>query len=92
MYLCISLYCDACLKSSALRVEVKTLHNTISYTINGTNIPYTRNQLTLEPRLIVNSPSDNTWKASVAKSDPVIASYIYWLAQHGVPTPLFCEI
>jgi len=60
MYLCISLYCDACLKSSALRVEVKTLHNTISYTINGTNIPYTRNQLTLEPRLIVNSPSDNT--------------------------------
>ena len=29
MYLCISLYCDACLKSSALRVGVKTSHNTI---------------------------------------------------------------
>ena len=27
MYLCISLYCDACLKSSTLRVGVKTLHN-----------------------------------------------------------------
>jgi len=27
-YFCISLYCDACLKSSALRVGVKTLHNT----------------------------------------------------------------
>jgi len=30
MYLCISLYCDACLKSSALRVGVKTLQNTTS--------------------------------------------------------------
>jgi len=27
--LCISLYCDACLKSNALSVGVKTLHNTI---------------------------------------------------------------
>jgi len=26
MYLCIPCYCDACLKSSALRVGVKTLH------------------------------------------------------------------
>jgi len=30
MYLCIPCYCDACLKSSALRVGVKTLHNTMS--------------------------------------------------------------
>jgi len=29
MHLCISLYCDACLKSSALRVGVKMLYNTI---------------------------------------------------------------
>jgi len=29
VYLCFSLNCDACLKSSALRVGVKTLHNTI---------------------------------------------------------------
>jgi len=29
MYLCFSLYCDACLSSSVLRVGVKTLHNTI---------------------------------------------------------------
>ena len=29
VHLCISLCCDACLKSSALRVGVKTLHNTI---------------------------------------------------------------
>jgi len=29
MYLRIPCYCDACLKSSALRVGVKTLHNTI---------------------------------------------------------------
>jgi len=29
VYLCSSLYCDACLKSSVLRVGVKTLHNTI---------------------------------------------------------------
>ena len=28
MYLCIPRYCDACLKSSALRVGVKTLHYT----------------------------------------------------------------
>jgi len=28
MYLRIPYYCDACLKSSALRVGVKTLHNT----------------------------------------------------------------
>ena len=28
VYLCISLYCDACLKSRALRVGMKTLHNT----------------------------------------------------------------
>jgi len=27
VYLCFSLYCDACVKSSALRVGVKTLHN-----------------------------------------------------------------
>jgi len=31
MYLCIPCYCDACLKSSALRVGVKTLHNTIQF-------------------------------------------------------------
>jgi len=30
MNLFISLYCDACLKSSALLVGVKTLHNTVS--------------------------------------------------------------
>jgi len=29
MYLCVPCYCDACLKSSALRVGVKTLHNTM---------------------------------------------------------------
>jgi len=29
VYLCFSHYCDACLKSSVLRVGVKTLHNTI---------------------------------------------------------------
>jgi len=29
VYLCFSLYCDACLKSSVWRVGVKTLHNTI---------------------------------------------------------------
>ena len=28
-YLCISCYCETCLKSSALRVGVKTLYNTI---------------------------------------------------------------
>jgi len=27
MYLCVLCYCDACLKSSGLRVGVKTLHN-----------------------------------------------------------------
>jgi len=31
VYLCLSLYCDACLKSSAFRVGVKTLHNTIQF-------------------------------------------------------------
>ena len=31
MYLCIPCYGDACLKSSALRVGVKTLHNTIQW-------------------------------------------------------------
>ena len=30
MYLCIACYCDACLKSIALRVGVKTLHNTFT--------------------------------------------------------------
>ena len=30
MYLCISCHCDVCLQSSALRVGVKTLHNTIA--------------------------------------------------------------
>jgi len=28
VYLCFSLFCDACLKSSVLRVGVKTFHNT----------------------------------------------------------------
>ena len=28
MYLCVLCYCDTCLKSGALRVGVKTLHNT----------------------------------------------------------------
>jgi len=28
IYLCVLCYCDACLKSGALRVGVKTLHNT----------------------------------------------------------------
>jgi len=32
VYLCFSLYCDACLKSSVLRVGVKTLHNTLQST------------------------------------------------------------
>jgi len=32
MYLRIPCYCDICLKSSALRVGVKTLHNTIQPT------------------------------------------------------------
>ena len=36
--------------------------------------------------------SSNTWKAYVAKSEPVIASYASWLAQHAVLTPLFCEL
>jgi len=27
-----------------------------------------------------------------ASSEPVIASYVSWLAQHVVPTPLFCEL
>jgi len=27
MYLCVTCYCGACLKYSALRVGVKTLHN-----------------------------------------------------------------
>jgi len=31
MYLCIPCYSDACLKASALRVGVKTLHNTIQW-------------------------------------------------------------
>jgi len=31
MYFCIPCYCDACLKSSALRVGVKTFHNTILF-------------------------------------------------------------
>jgi len=34
MYLRIPCYCDACLKSSALRVGVKTLHNIIQYFTN----------------------------------------------------------
>jgi len=33
MYLCVSCYYDACLKSSALCVRVKTLHNTIQLLI-----------------------------------------------------------
>jgi len=28
----------------------------------------------------------------VAKSEPVIASYASWMAQHRVPTPLLCEL
>ena len=51
-----------------------------------------RIQHTMESRLIANSPSGNTWKASVAKSEPVIACYVSWLAQRGVPTPLLCEL
>jgi len=31
MYLCVPCYCDACLKFSALRVGMKTLHNTIHH-------------------------------------------------------------
>ena len=36
MYLCIPCYCDACLKSSALRVGVKTLHNTMFADVSRT--------------------------------------------------------
>jgi len=53
--------------------------------------PTRRIQLTLESCLTANSPSGNTWKAYVAKSEPVIAFHVSWLAQHGVSTPLFCE-
>jgi len=31
MYLCIPCYCNACLKFSAFRVGVKTLHNTVQF-------------------------------------------------------------
>ena len=54
--------------------------------------PTPKLQLTSESRLTANSPSGNTWKPSVAKSEPVIASYASWLAQPGVPMPLFCEL
>jgi len=33
MHLCVPCYCDACWKSSALRVGVKTLHNTIASSV-----------------------------------------------------------
>jgi len=52
--------------------------------------PTSKFQLTLESRLTANSPSGNTWKASVAILEPVIASLAFWLA--WVPTPLFCEL
>jgi len=64
----------------------------LAVTVNGTTIPTPRIQLNLESRLTANSPSGNTWKASVAKLEPVIDSYAFWLSQHGVLTPLFCEL
>jgi len=33
MCLCVPCYCDTCLKSSALRVGMKTLHNAISVSV-----------------------------------------------------------
>ena len=54
--------------------------------------PASKLQLTLESHLIASSPSSNASKVSVAKSEPVIACCVSWLAQHGVPTPLFCEL
>jgi len=61
--------------------------------VDGTTISYTHNSTyLLESCLIANSPSGNTWKVSLAKSEPAIASYVYWLAQHGVPTPRFYEL
>jgi len=65
----------------------------LAVTVHGTTIPYTyRIQLTLQARLIANSPSGNIWKASLSKSKHVIVSYVSWLAQHELPTPLFCEL
>jgi len=37
MYLCVFCYCDACLKSSALRVGVKTLYNTLCQLVKEFN-------------------------------------------------------
>jgi len=37
MYLCIPCHCDACIKSSALCVGVKTLHNTIQSKYTASN-------------------------------------------------------
>jgi len=35
MYLCVPCHCDACFKSSALRMGVKTLHNTTDESLFG---------------------------------------------------------
>jgi len=47
--------------------------------------PTPKLQLTLESRLTANSPSGNTWKASVAKSELVTDYYASLLAQPGWP-------
>ena len=50
MHLCVPCYCDACLKSSALRVGMKTL---TQYTIPGVaNTSIAMDRSTAEPKLV----------------------------------------
>ena len=42
MHLCVPCYCDACLKSSTLRVEMKTLHDTLYHGVANTSISIDR--------------------------------------------------
>jgi len=47
VYLCFSLYCDACLKSSVLRVRVKTLQNTLTFSTDMSPIFFHRSHVWL---------------------------------------------
>jgi len=80
-------------KTTCTAFHLNNRESTVSLRLPSTVTPSPtpKLQLTSESCLTANSPSGNAWKAS-SKLERVIASYASWLAQPGVPTPLFCEL
>ena len=64
----------------------------LAVTVNGTTIPCTENPTYVGVRLDRQLTFKQHLEGLCGKSEPVIAAYVSWLAQDGVPTPLLHEL